>query len=131
MGVIISTYPSPYETIFFFENYKKSISLICTILGYDSDGTVDDTILGFLNFLTPIVGVMLPKFDLCSYLAQPIHTKLEELPTMEKFKYPSSLFCMFFYLNYENYKILNLKVKDEARNQPPTYEWSDRNNKKS
>ena len=116
---------------FLFENYKKSITLICTILGYDSDGTVDDTILGFLNFLTSIVGVMPPKFDLCSYLAQPIHTKLEALPTMEQFRYPSSMFCMVFYLNYEHYKILNHKVKYEVGNQPPTYEWSDHNNEKS
>ena len=92
---------------------------------------MDDTILGFLNVLTHIVGVMPPKFDLCSYLAQPIHTKLEELSPMEKLRYPSSLFCMFFYLNYEHYKILNLKVKDEVGNQPPTYEWSDCNNDKS
>ena len=40
--IIISTPPSPYETIFFFENYKKFISLICTILGYDGDGTMVD-----------------------------------------------------------------------------------------
>ena len=97
--IIISTSPSPYETIFFFDNYKKYESLTCTILGYGSDGTVDDTILGFLNFLIAIVGVVPPKFDLCSYLAQPIHTKLEDLPNMEKFRYPSSLFCMFFTMN--------------------------------
>ena len=92
---------------------------------------MDDTILGLLNFLTPIVGVMPPKFHLCSYLDQPIHTKFEDLPTMQQLKYPSSMFCMFFYLNYEHYKIMNLKVKDEVGNQPPTYEWSDRNNEKS
>ena len=109
---------------------KKYISLICTLLVYDSDGTMDDAILGFLNFLTPIVGVMPPKFDLCSYLAQPIHTKLEELPTMEQFSYPSSLLCMFFYINYEHYKILNQKVK-YVGNQPPTYEWSECNDEKS
>ena len=116
---------------FLFENYKKSITLICTILGYDSASTMDDTILGFLNLPTPIVGGMPLKFDLCSYLAQPIHTKLEEIHTMEKFRYPSSLFWMFFYLNYEHYKILNLKVKDEVGNKPPTYALSDHNNEKS
>ena len=68
---------------FLFENYKKSITLICTILGYDSASTMDDTILGFLNLPTPIVGGMPLKFDLCSYLAQPIHTKLDEIPNME------------------------------------------------
>ena len=92
---------------------------------------MDETILGFLNCLTPIVGVMHSKFDLYSNLAQPIHTKLEDLPTMGQFRYPSSLFCMFFYLKYEHYKIMNLKVKYELENQPPTYEWSDHNNDKS
>ena len=92
---------------------------------------MDDPILGLLNFLTPIVGVMPPKFDLCSYLALPIHTKLEEVTAMEQFKYPSSMLCMFFFISYEHYKILDVKVKYEVGNQPPTYEWSDHNNEKS
>ena len=47
------------------------------IIGYDSDTTDDETILGFMNYLTPATRLMPLKFGLCNYLAQEIHSQLE------------------------------------------------------
>ena len=47
-GISIPTSSSPYEMVEFYDNSKKSISLMCTILAYDNDDTMDGTILGFL-----------------------------------------------------------------------------------
>ena len=47
-GISIPTSSSPYEMVEFYDNSKKSISLMCTILSYDNDDTMDGTILGFL-----------------------------------------------------------------------------------
>ena len=116
MGIGIPTYPSPYESVVFFEIYRKDISLICTILGYDSDHIVDDTILGFLCILTSASGVMPPKFNLYNYLAQEIHSQLEDILVIEKFIYPSYFSYMFLYHNFEHYKGLNLKIRDESGN---------------
>ena len=44
---------SPYKTVLFKPESKKTIAIICTILGYKYDDEADETILGFLAHLPP------------------------------------------------------------------------------
>ena len=68
-GIVLHETPLPYEVVVCFEPSKKSISLICIILGYEQ---VDELSLCFLLSITSIYSNNFPRYDLCSLLARNI-----------------------------------------------------------
>jgi hypothetical protein len=44
---------STYDTNIFPEISRQVIEIMCTILGYDNDKTVDESILGFMSSIFP------------------------------------------------------------------------------
>ena len=111
-GPPIPTNPHPYVIVDFSDKSKEAIALICIISGYDDDKFVIEIILGFLSLLTPSTGVMPPIFDLCHHLAEKIHNQLAEYLALERFRYPSMLFYMFLYQNFQHFKGLEMKLRD-------------------
>ena len=87
--IAILEFPTWYSTVVFFDSSKNPISLICTIFGYKDDKIVGDTILCFLLNLMLAIGVVPPKFGVCSFLGYEIHGKLKYFPSLELFRYPS------------------------------------------
>ena len=81
-GIAIPTSLPPFDTLVFYDKSKKSISVICTIIGLEKDNVVDDVILGILLSLALAPRLIPPKFDICSFLAEAIHGQLEKLPTI-------------------------------------------------
>ena len=100
---------TPFDTAVFSESSRKAKSLICTILRYEDDQVVYDSILGLILKLTPILGVGTTKIDVCNFISPQMKEQLDEFLSLELFKYPSYLFFMFVCQNYEHFHNLGLK----------------------
>ena len=112
-GIVLHETPLPYESVVCFEPSRKSVSLICIILGYEQ---VDELSLCFLLSITSIYSNSFPRYDLCNLLARNIKQKLDDFPIVSLYIYPSFLFYFFIHQNCEYFKGLKLKMVDEQGN---------------
>ena len=72
VGMTSSNPKPPFKTIFFNSENKIIIALLFSILWYTNDEEVDESILGFLSQLYPIINES-SKLNIPSYLAQIIN----------------------------------------------------------
>ena len=69
-GMTMHVTPPPYGSVVLSKESKKETSLIYTVIGYNTDGSVDVITLIFILILNPIHGIPLPKYDLCDLIIQ-------------------------------------------------------------
>ena len=104
-----------YKNVLFKLEAKKTIAIMCTILGYKNDDEVDETILGFLAHVPPF-SKEIPKWNILVFLYQSLNQQLIEYPTLEDFRYASCLLFLFLYQNFKCFESLGLRMNDEALN---------------
>jgi hypothetical protein len=66
--------------------------MICLILGYDNDASVEETISGFVFKITKLT-----KFKFAKKIYDIIHEQLEHIEEWKKIKYRSSLVYLLIY----------------------------------
>jgi hypothetical protein len=74
-GASVRESPPLYKVNILPDTSKEVISMMCLILGYDNDKTINETILGFMEAISPPPphDTPLVKFNYAKYLANAIH----------------------------------------------------------
>ena len=89
------------------------INALTTTLGYENDIQVNELVLGFLLIMTPISSNTFPIYEIYNILDWNIHENIDEFILISVLRYPSFLFSLFVYKNFEYFKSPNLKTIDE------------------
>jgi hypothetical protein len=119
--------PNPHrhiKSISFSDTSRESISMMCLILGYDHDKTINETILGFMAAISPPHDTPLVKFNYAKYLADAIHLQFENFNSTRCFRYQSYLVYLILYFQSFNFKHIETKTEDELGNPSSVTEWT-------
>lgn len=76
-----------YKSNIFPEISRQAISMMCMILGYDHDRTIDQTILGFMSIICSPTRMCTTKFHYAQFVANIIHFQLIEFHASISFRY--------------------------------------------
>jgi hypothetical protein len=98
--------------------------MIASILGYDSDETIDSYILGIMASIFPTTLKPLTKFDYAIFLANSIHIQLMEFQNTHYFRYQSYLVHLFLYSQSLRFQHLQLQIEDGMGNPNSVIHWT-------
>ena len=91
--------PLPYNVKIFQEPFQSLCSLLGQILGHSDDTTVDEVMLGCLLKSSKLMSHKYLKFD--EFLAEKVHSQLENSHMEKIFKYQTLLLLMVIHCNLE------------------------------
>jgi hypothetical protein len=107
--VIVHENSSTYETKIFPKISRQFITMMCSLLGYGHDKTINEAILGFMSSIFPSSLKPLVKFNYDQYLIDIIHFQLIEFEAITYFRYQSYLVHPFF--SFQAIKLQHLRLK--------------------
>jgi hypothetical protein len=100
----------PVKSTSFAPISRQVIYMIASILGCDDDSTMDETILGLLNDISPSPSFPPLKYNFIEFMSNAIHVQLCGFHDFKMFHYQSYLMFMLLYSQYDYFKYLNLKL---------------------
>jgi hypothetical protein len=115
---------STYDTNIFPEISRQVIVMMCTILGYDNDKIVDESILGFMYSIFPPSLKPLIKFNYAQYLVDTLHFQLLEFGVSRCCRFQSYLVYLFLYFQAIKFQHLELKIEDGMGNPCIVIHWT-------
>jgi hypothetical protein len=71
----------------FTSNVHEVVCMVCSILGYEFDRTVDNIILGFLRAISPPITQILVRFCIAQFILESIHEQLKFFPLNKTFRF--------------------------------------------
>jgi len=115
--------PLPYKSYILQDTKKEVVSMMCLILGYDDDSTLDSTILGFMEVIC--LGQGSPTlFNYAQYLSDNIHFQLHNFHSTRIFGYQSYFVYLLSFARYNKFKHIPLRRNDEQGKPFPVTEWT-------
>lgn len=113
-GVDVPENPPTYNASVFPEISRQIITMMCSLLGYDNNHVVDETILGFRLTLCPNNGPLI-RLDYSRYLIVSINLHLIQFSITGYFRFQSDLVYLFLYFQVKCAS-LNLNLQDVVGN---------------
>jgi hypothetical protein len=98
--------------------------MICLVLGYDSDETIDMIILGFLREIFPPTTQVMVKFYIAQFISESIHEKLKNFPLNKDFCFQSYLVHLLIFQRLQNFQSLYLETENEVGDLALVINWT-------
>jgi hypothetical protein len=108
----------------FTPNVHEVICMICSILGYDSDKTVDSIILGFLRAIFPPTTRMMARFYIAQFISESIHEQLKDFPLNKAFCFQSYLVYLLLFQRKNDFHSLYLETENEVGELASVIHWT-------
>jgi hypothetical protein len=98
--------------------------MICQILGYEHDKTIDETILGLMTILCPPDAIMYAKLDYCQFLAEIMHFQLSNFHSAKTFRYQSYLVYLILFNNVSHFENLGIQPVSDSGTHKSVIDWT-------
>jgi len=95
---------------------RQAMTMMCLILGYDHDRTVDKVVLGFVSSIFPTSESPLTKFHYVQFLVDIIPYHLMQFHANIYFRNQPYLVYMILCFQASHFQNIQLKIEDELGN---------------
>jgi len=113
-----------YESRIFSTNVQEIITMICSVLGYDSGKVMDSYTLGILRAICPPTIQLMTRFFFSHFIDDSLHEQLNDFSLNIVCRFQSYLVFLFLFYRVNNFQGLNLEVEDTVGQHFSVIHWT-------